>query len=121
MGQRRCHALWQKQCVAVCHVIWHVIVAHNRLAWHYQVWLQEFAWAEQDEDTMLAARGLTLPAQYKQQPLFCFETMMHMLYWSCLAYEHKRVSLQHTHAANFASRKTIRFLLKRRLRNSAGC
>ena len=47
---------------------------------------------------MLAARSLALPAQYKQQPLFCFETMMHMLYWSCLAYEHKRVSLQRIHA-----------------------
>ncbi|DBB14802.1 TPA: hypothetical protein ACH3X3_004411 [Trebouxia sp. C0006] len=56
-----------------------------------QVWLQEFAWTEQDEDMMLAARSLALPAQYNQQPLFCFETMMHMLYWSCLAYEHKRV------------------------------
>ncbi len=71
--------------VRLCHI--------NRLAWHSQVWLQEFAWTEQDEDTMLAARSLALPAQYNQQPLFCFETMMHMLYWSCLAYEHKRVSL----------------------------
>lgn len=51
---------------------------------------------------MLAARSLALPVQYKQQPLFCFETMMHMLYWSCLAYEHKRVSLQRIHA-NFVS------------------
>ncbi|DBB14800.1 TPA: hypothetical protein ACH3X3_004409 [Trebouxia sp. C0006] len=55
-----------------------------------QVWLQEFAWTEQDEDMMLAARSLALPPQYNQQPLFCFETMMHMLYWSCLAYAHKR-------------------------------
>ncbi|DBB01839.1 TPA: hypothetical protein ACH3X1_000447 [Trebouxia sp. C0004] len=55
-----------------------------------QVWLQEFAWTEEDENAMLAARSLALPPQYRQQPLFCFETMMHMLYWSCLAYEHKR-------------------------------
>jgi len=75
------------------------------LAWHLQVWLQDFAWTEEDEGAMLAARNLALPAQYKQQPLFCFETMMHMLYWSCLAYEHKRVSLQRIHAANLVSRK----------------
>jgi len=68
------------------------------------VWLQEFAWTEQGEDMMLAARSLALPPQYNQQPLFCFETMMHMLYWSCLAYEHKRVSLQRIHAANVNNR-----------------
>ncbi len=73
------------------------------------MWLQEFAWTEEDEDTMLAARSLALPPQYNQQPLFCFETMMHMLYWSCLAYEHKRVSLHRIHAAKFASRKLSSF------------
>ncbi len=76
-----------------------------RLAWLSQVWLQEFAWTEEDEDAMLEARSLALPAQYNQQPLFCFETMMHMLYWSCLAYEHKRVSLQH--ACKFGQKEKI--------------
>ena len=57
-----------------------------------QVWLQEFAWTEADEAVKLAARNMTLPEQDKQQPLFCFETMMHMLYWSCLVYDYKRVS-----------------------------
>ena len=106
MGQNNalCQALRQKCLLAVCNVIWHVSVPCNILAWLSQVWLQEFAWTEQDEDMMLAARSLALPAQYNQQPLFCFETMMHMLYWSCLAYEHKRVSLQRIHAANVNNR-----------------
>ena len=57
-----------------------------------QVWLQEFAWTEEDEAIKVAARELTLPAQARQQPLFCFQTMMHLLYWSCLVYDYKRVN-----------------------------
>ncbi len=65
----------------------------HKLYWDVQVWLQEFAWTEQDEAIKLAARKMTLPPSEKKHPLFCFETMMHMLYWSCLVYDHKRVCL----------------------------
>ena len=60
-----------------------------------QVWEQEVAWTEADKPIKLAARALTLPHDHKlnQAPIFCFETMMHMLYWSCLVYDYKRVRL----------------------------
>ena len=29
----------------------------------------------------------------EHQPLFCYETMLKLLYWSCLVYDHERVSL----------------------------
>ena len=29
--------------------------------------------------------------QMEQQPLFCYETMLKLLYWSCLVYDHDRV------------------------------
>lgn len=103
-------------------VMGHVNMPYVSLAWHSQVWLQEFAWTEEDEDTMLAARSLALPTQYNQQPLFCFETMMHMLYWSCLAYEHKRVSLQRVHAANVVSRINYNSQQEAMyITNAAGC
>lgn len=58
-----------------------------------QVWEQEVAWTEADKPIKLAARALTLPHDHKlnKAPIFCFETMMHMLYWSCLVYDYKRV------------------------------
>ena len=58
-----------------------------------QVWEQEVAWTEADKPIMVAARALTLPQDHKlnKTPIFCFETMMHMLYWSCLVYDYKRV------------------------------
>ena len=42
---------------------------------------------------MVAARALTVPDDHKlnEQPIFCFETMMHMLYWSSIVYDYKRV------------------------------
>ncbi len=41
----------------------------------------------------MAAKALMVGDSQKmsQQPIFCFETMMHMLYWSCLVYDYKRV------------------------------
>ena len=59
-----------------------------------QIWEQEFAWTEADKPMKLAARTLTVPDSDKLngQPIFCFETMMHMLYWSCLVYDYQRVS-----------------------------
>lgn len=58
-----------------------------------QVWQQQFAWTEAGEEVKLAARAITLPESDKlaQEPLLCFETMLHLLYWSCLVYDYKRV------------------------------
>ena len=58
-----------------------------------QTWEQEFAWTEADMPIKLAARALTVPegSSLNQQPIFCFETMMKMWYWSCLVYDHRRV------------------------------
>ena len=57
------------------------------------MWEQEFAWTEVDKPVMVAARALTVPDDHKlnEQPIFCFETMMHMLYWSSIVYDYKRV------------------------------
>ena len=45
----------------------------------------------------MEAKALTAAGNDKllRQPIFCFETMMHMLYWSCLVYDYKRVSHLH--------------------------
>ncbi|KAA6429424.1 MAG: hypothetical protein FRX49_00818 [Trebouxia sp. A1-2] len=55
------------------------------------VWLQEFAWTEADKPVKLAARSAMVPDNPKlaKQPIFCFETMMNLLYWSCYVYDHK--------------------------------
>ena len=73
----------------------HSIIVLNITCTDGQVWEQEFAWTEADKPVKLAARALTVPGNDKlnRQPIFCFETMMHMLYWSCLVYDHKRVSI----------------------------
>lgn len=58
-----------------------------------QVWLQEFAWTEADKPIKLAARSSMVPnnADLARQPMFCFETMMKLLYWSCFVYDQKKV------------------------------
>lgn len=58
-----------------------------------QVWLQEVAWTETDKPVKLAARSDMIPnnPNMNQQPLFCYETMLNLLYWSCLVYDHDRV------------------------------
>jgi len=60
-----------------------------------QVWAQEFAWTEVDKPIKHAVKALTNPDndRLKKQSIFCFETMMHMLYWSCLVYDYRRVRL----------------------------
>ena len=60
-----------------------------------QIWESEFAWTEADKPVKLAARALTVPkdSSLNQQPMFCFETMMAMWYWSCLVYDYQRVRL----------------------------
>ena len=58
-----------------------------------QIWEQEFAWTEADKPVKLAARALTVPkgSSLNQQPMFCFQTMLKMWYWSGLVYDHQRV------------------------------
>ena len=58
-----------------------------------QVWLQEFAWTEADKPIKLEARSSMVPKDTDlcRQPMFCFETMMKLLYWSCFVYDHMRV------------------------------
>lgn len=61
-----------------------------------QVWQQEFAWTEEDKPIKLAARALAVPDNQAllKRPMFCFETMMHLVYWSCLVYDYRRVGLR---------------------------
>lgn len=58
-----------------------------------QVWLQEFAWTEAEMPVKLEARSVMVPDNPKlaREPLFCFETMMNLLYWSCFVYDHAKV------------------------------
>jgi hypothetical protein len=62
-----------------------------------QVWLQEFAWTEADKPVKLEARSTMVPDNPKlaKQPIFCFETMMNLLYWSCYVYDHSKVQQQY--------------------------
>ena len=62
-----------------------------------QVWLQEFAWTEADKPVKLEARSVMVPdnPSLARQPMFCFETMMNLLYWSCFVYDHKTVRTLH--------------------------
>ena len=68
-------------------------VSFDVYTWRLQVWLQEFAWTEADKPVKLAARSAMVPDDPKlaKQPIFCFETMMNLLYWSCYVYGHKMV------------------------------
>ena len=58
-----------------------------------QMWQQQFAWTESGKEAKLVARAAALPStdHLATQPLFCVETMMHLLYFSCLVYDYKRV------------------------------
>ena len=60
-----------------------------------QAWFQEVAWTEAEKPIKLAARAAMLPddPSMARQPLFCFQTMLNLLYWSCLVYDHNRVGL----------------------------
>ncbi|DBB06586.1 TPA: hypothetical protein ACH3X1_012115 [Trebouxia sp. C0004] len=88
-----------------------VVMTANAFVWNFismpvvptdnlaveRVWAQEFAWTEVDKPIKHAVKALTDPDndRLKKQSIFCFETMMHMLYWSCLVYDYKRASPQH--------------------------
>ena len=62
-----------------------------------QIWPQEFVWTEADKPIKLNASSIMVPnnPSLAGQPIFCFETMMNLLYWSCFAYEHDRVRKAH--------------------------
>ena len=57
-----------------------------------QVWLQEFAWREEDVSSKIKERASSLPdesfeeVELNKEPLFCFETAVKMLYWANLVY-----------------------------------
>ncbi|KAK9807443.1 hypothetical protein WJX73_007832 [Symbiochloris irregularis] len=68
-----------------------------------QVWLQEFAWTEKELPKLLARRNAAqssggheqehvqhLRTKLERQPMFCFQTAMHMWYWSALVYDYKQ-------------------------------
>ena len=59
-----------------------------------QVWLQEFAWTEDEKLAKLQRRNRCGPQgrQLAKEPLFCFEYAMNMLYWSSLVYDYGEVS-----------------------------
>ena len=78
-----------------------------------QIWEQEFAWTEGDKPIKLAARALTVPegSSLNQQPIFCFETMMKMWYWSCLVYDYQRVRPAGAFATLFIHEKLCNHVL----------
>ena len=78
-----------------------------------QVWLQEFAWTEADKPVKLQARSVMVPDNPKlaRQPIFCFETMMNLLYWSCFVYDlHDLQKVSHVPQAYPASHSKLKYL-----------
>ncbi|GAB4817729.1 hypothetical protein N2152v2_004775 [Parachlorella kessleri] len=59
-----------------------------------QVWLQEFAWTENDVPRKRQERASNLPQDCPErvsidyEPMFCFETAVKLMYWSYLVYDH---------------------------------
>ncbi len=72
-----------------------------------QVWLQEFAWTEEDKEEDMCNRSKSRDRlsskdadSLQKQPMFCMETAINMFYWSVLVYDHEEVCSplkQHTH------------------------
>ncbi len=63
-----------------------------------QVWLQEFAWTEEDKEEDMKNRSQSKDKLSKKdadslqkQPMFCMETAINMFYWSVLVYDHEEV------------------------------
>ncbi|CAL8466201.1 g5737 [Coccomyxa elongata] len=58
-----------------------------------QVWLQEFAWTEDEKEAKIERRNRDGPKgrQLAKEPMFCFEFAMSMLYWSALVYDYGEV------------------------------
>lgn len=57
------------------------------------MWLQEFAWTEEEKQAKVERRNRDGPRgqQLAKEPMFCFDTALHMLYWSALVYEYGEV------------------------------
>ena len=63
-----------------------------------QVWLQEFAWTEEDKEEDMCNRSRSRDRlsskdadRLQKQPMFCMETAINMFYWSVLVYDHEEV------------------------------
>lgn len=59
-----------------------------------QVWLQEFAWTEDDLPNKKEERSSSLPSgsdveQLNREPMWCFETAIKLMYWSFLCYDYE--------------------------------
>ena len=66
-----------------------------------QVWLQEFAWTEEDKEEDMKSRSASTgklsakdASSLQKQPMFCMETAVNMFYWSVLVYDHEEVMHQ---------------------------
>ena len=67
-----------------------------------KVWLQEFAWTEEDKEEDMKSRSASTgklsakdASSLQKQPMFCMETAVNMFYWSVLVYDHEEVMYQH--------------------------
>lgn len=58
-----------------------------------QVWLQRFAWTEQKLASRITKRNALPkdPTLLRDEPMFCFETAVKLLYWAGFVYEHEEV------------------------------
>lgn len=59
-----------------------------------QVWLQRFAWTEQKLAACKRKRNALPqdPTLLRDEPMFCFETAVKLLYWAGFVYEHDEVT-----------------------------
>lgn len=60
-----------------------------------QRWLQHFAWTESSQTSRMEQRNRMLKPEHRQlleqEPLFCFETAVKLLYWCGFVYEYDEV------------------------------
>ena len=61
------------------------------------MWLQQFAWTEEEKPGRLAERAARPAATaaagaLSAEPMFCFETALKALYWSTLVYRYDETS-----------------------------
>jgi hypothetical protein len=84
------HRLWN------CHAVCVETGDRHAMGCGSQEWLQIFAWTEKELPVCLATRDALMRGVHKgngkEQPMFCFETGIKLLYWSGLAYEHDEVT-----------------------------
>ena len=75
-----------------------LIISHSCCV---QVWLQEFAWTEAEKEERLHVRCSSNAccsaedrSNLSNEPMFCMETAMNMLYWSALVYDYEEVRMK---------------------------